>query len=72
MNESVRAISLGGAAATAENVTAGSYELVRPFLFVLRPGTEDGPSKGFVQYVLSPDGQKSLAGEGLLGPSGGR
>jgi phosphate transport system substrate-binding protein len=71
VNEGVRAVPLGGAAPTAENVNAGKYKLVRPFLFVLRPGTEDGPAKGFIQYVLSAEGQKSLAREGLLGPSGG-
>ena len=71
VNEAVRAISLDGVAPTAEHVNAGTYKLVRPFLFVLRPGSESSAA-GFIQYVLSPEGQRSLAHEGLLSPSGGK
>ncbi len=71
VNDQVRAVSLGGVEPSAANVEAGSYKLVRPFLFVLR-AQPTGPAKGFVDYVLSPAGQQALAHEGLLGAGGAK
>jgi phosphate transport system substrate-binding protein len=67
VGDTVRPVSLSGVEPSADNVLAGKYRLVRPFLFVLQ-SAPDGSTKAFVDYVLGPEGQRSLAHEGLLGP----
>ncbi len=69
VNGEVKAVALDGVQPSAENVHAGKYKLVRPFLFVLK-AEPSGPVRGFVDYVLGPEGQRSLQHEGLLGPAG--
>ncbi|MHB1484365.1 MAG: phosphate ABC transporter substrate-binding protein [Saccharofermentanales bacterium] len=70
VNETVKALVLGGVAATRENVINGSYGLSRPFLFVART-QPSGQTKQFIDFILSPEGQKILATEGLVPSSGG-
>ena len=67
VNKNVKALKLGGIAATRENVENGSYQLSRPFLFVAS-GEPTGLTKEFVDFVLSQDGQKILKDEGLIPP----
>ncbi len=70
VNEKVKALELGGIAATRDNVENGSYKLSRPFLFVsLNEPT--GQTKEFVDFILSAEGQKILMNEGLIPSSGG-
>ncbi len=45
---------------TAENVINGSYPISRP-LFIYTNGKPTGPSKEFVEYVMSPEGQAVVA-----------
>ncbi|MDR0248948.1 MAG: phosphate ABC transporter substrate-binding protein [Oscillospiraceae bacterium] len=61
----VKALRLGGAEATRDNVANGTYALFRPFLFVLR---EDCPEETvrFADFALSAAGQRLLAAEGLV------
>lgn len=65
VNETVKALELGGVAATRENVENGSYKLSRPFLFVAL-SEPTGLTKEFIDYVLSDEGQKLLMNEGLI------
>jgi len=65
VNDKVRALALDGVAATDENIEAGRYKLVRPFLFVSR-GEPTGLAKEFVDFVLSAEGQDLVKKEGLL------
>ena len=65
VNNTVEALRLGGVAATWENVTNGSYSLFRSFLIVSEKEPE-GLAKQFIDYILSPDGQKILVSEGLI------
>ena len=65
VNEQVRALELDGAVANEENIAAGRYKLVRPFLFVSR-GEPKGLAKEFVAFVLSAEGQALIKKEGLL------
>ena len=71
VNREVKPVALGGVEPTVENVAAGQYKLVRPFLFVLKSPPE-GATKAFVDYVLGLEGQRALAHEGLLPPSAER
>lgn len=59
----VRALSLEGVAATAENVRAGRYRLTRDFLFVVK--AEPGPAvRKFLDFVLSPEGDRVILANG--------
>lgn len=58
-------VSVDGAEPNAKNVLAGEYKLVRPFLFVTKGTVRPGATK-FIDYVLSPEGQKILEAEGLI------
>jgi len=70
VNEKVKALQLGGIEATKENVMNGSYKLSRPFLFVTQ-GEPTGLAKQFIDFTLSPEGQKLLSNEGLIPSSEG-
>jgi len=65
VNEQVRALELDGAAANEENIRAGSYKLVRPFLFVTK-GEPTAQAREFIDFVLSDEGQALVKKEGLL------
>ena len=65
VNDTVNALQLGGIAASRENVENGSYGLTRPFLFVAQ-SEPTGQAKQFIDYVMSAEGQKQLAAEGLI------
>jgi phosphate transport system substrate-binding protein len=51
--------------ATADQIMAGRYPLVRPFLFVVK-GELNAKAQAFVDFVLSDEGQKILEKEGLI------
>lgn len=65
VDKSVKAVHLDGVAANQENILNGSYALSRPFLFVAL-SEPTGETKQFLDYVLSPAGQKMLSDEGLV------
>jgi len=65
VDPSVKAVSIDGVAATEEDVVAGKYKLVRPFLFVTK-GPAQGAAKEFIDFVLSDAGQKILESEHLI------
>jgi len=62
----LKALEMDGVPALPEEVRSGRYPLVRPFLFLLR-GTPKADVRQFIDFVLSPEGQKMLNKEGLLG-----
>jgi phosphate transport system substrate-binding protein len=61
----IRALPLDGVEPTRENIESHGYRLVRPFLFLTNgpPGPE---ARAFVDFVISPEGQKLVAEEGLI------
>ena len=62
----VKAVSVDGVPPTSENAATGRYPLIRPFLFVTR-GRPSPRAQAFIDFVLSPQGQKMLQKEGLIG-----
>lgn len=70
VDESIKAVHLDGVTANQENILNGSYALSRPFLFVAL-SEPTGETKQFLDYVLSPAGQKMLSDEGLVPTAGG-
>ena len=65
VNQQVRALKISGVVADEAAVVAGTYRLVRPFLFVVK-GTPSGATKEFLDFVLSPEGQELVRREGLI------
>ena len=65
VNDRVKAIKISGVEPTLANIENGKYTFVRPFLFVFN-GEPTGEAKAFLEFVLSPTGQKLLAKEGLV------
>lgn len=61
----LKAVRMDGITPTSENVLAGTYLLARPFLFVTR-GTLRPEAQRFLDFVLSPDSQRTLVTEGLV------
>ncbi len=62
----VKAVAIDGISPTPENIKNRTYELVRRFLLVSRTPPA-GLCKAFVEFILSPQGQKILETEGLVG-----
>jgi phosphate transport system substrate-binding protein len=56
VDNTTKAIGVGGVAATNANVVNGSYKIARPFI-VLTGGNLHAESKAFVEWMLSPAGQ---------------
>lgn len=65
VNEKVRAVKVDGCDCTAEAISAGKYALVRP-IYLLTKGEPAPEIAGFIAYVLSPEGQKTIESDGLL------
>ncbi|MDD2903955.1 MAG: phosphate ABC transporter substrate-binding protein [Syntrophales bacterium] len=62
----VKAVAIDGILPTRENIKTQKYKLVRRFLLVSRK-TPSGQCRAFVDFILSPQGQRLLEAEGLVG-----
>lgn len=62
LDNTVKAVKVEGVEATEANVLNGTYKISRPFLF-LTSGAPDAATQGFIDFVLSADGQKIVAEE---------
>ena len=65
LNDKIKAVTFEGAACTTEAIVAGKYILARP-IFLLTKGAPAGAIKAFIDYVLSAEGQKTIADNGLI------
>lgn len=58
LDSSVKALTLNGVEATAENVTNGTYALSRPFNIVYKSYDDlSDAAKDFIEFIVSPAGQ---------------
>ncbi len=64
LDDSVKALKVDGAEATAENVKSGTYKVSRPFNIVTSDDISD-VAQDFVDYILSSDGQ-AIVGEDYI------
>lgn len=65
LNDTIKAVSIDGAAATAENVKNGSYKISRPFNIVTK-GDLDETSQDFIDFIMSADGQAVIEENGYI------
>ncbi|MEO0225502.1 MAG: phosphate ABC transporter substrate-binding protein [candidate division WOR-3 bacterium] len=66
LDERVQPLAIGGVLPTVENIKKGVYGLKRPFLLLVKPGSNCALADSFIGYCLSREGQKSLSEEGLI------
>lgn len=63
MNDSVKALKIDGAEATAENIENGSYKVSRPFNIAVKKDLNNKVAKDFMSFIMSTEGQKVVADE---------
>ena len=65
LNETVKAVSVDGNAATVEGIKDGSYTLARPFV-VTTFGEVGEIAQDFLNYIMSAEGQAIINEEGYI------
>ena len=66
LDDSVKALKIDGAEATAENVKNGSYKVSRPFNIAAKEGMENEAAKDFINFILSAEGQAIVTDNGYI------
>lgn len=70
LNDTVKAVTVGGVEASAATVKDGSYVLSRPFNIVTNGEATDPVAVDFIAYCLSADGQAIATDNGYIGNDG--
>ena len=65
MNDTVKAVNVGGIEPTAENVKNGSYALSRPFNIATKDTVSD-VAQDFINFIMSADGQAVIEDKGYI------
>lgn len=58
LDDSVKAVKIDGAEATAENVKSGGYKVSRPFNIATKEDADNEAAQDFVNFIMSEEGQK--------------
>ena len=66
LTSSVKAVDVDGVVADKETVLSGKYPIGRP-LFMYTNGAPKGLVKGFIDFILSKEGQQLVEDEGFVG-----
>ena len=65
LDDSVKALKVDGAEATAENVKSDTYKIARPFNIATKEGVSE-TAQDFISYILSQEGQKIVEDNGYI------
>ncbi len=65
LNETIKAVKVGGVEATAANVKNETYKLSRPFNIVNKSGLSE-VAQDFVKFILSKEGQQVINDNGYI------
>ena len=65
LNDTVTAVKIDVAEATAENIVAGEYKVVRPFNIATTAEVSDAAAD-FIAYIMSEEGQAVIEEEGYI------
>ena len=60
LNDTVKAVDIDGAAATVDNIKAGTYKVARPFNIVTKSEVSEA-AQAFIDFILSAEGQAVVA-----------
>ncbi|MGN1403949.1 MAG: substrate-binding domain-containing protein [Ruminococcus sp.] len=67
LDDSVKALTIEGVAATTDNVENGSYAISRPFNIITRDDGElSDAAQDFFNYILSTDAAEVISGDGYI------
>ena len=66
LDDSVTAVKIDGAEATAENIESGDYKVVRPFNIATNGEPSNEVVKDFMAYILSTEGQEIVTDNGYI------
>ena len=66
LDDSVKALKIDGAEATAENIKSGDYKVSRPFNIATKEGLDNEVAKDFIDFIMSEEGQKVVADNGYI------
>lgn len=67
LDDSVKAVKIDGAEATAENIKNDSYKVSRPFNIATKKGLDNEVAKDFINFIMSKEGQEVVAENGYIG-----
>ena len=65
LDDSVTAVKIDGAEATAENIESGDYKVVRPFNIATKDDVSEA-AQDFINYIMSADGQAVIEENGYI------
>lgn len=65
LNDTVKAVKIDGAEASAENVASGVYKVSRPFNIAVK-GEAGGLAKDFMDFIMSAEGQQIVEDNGYI------
>jgi phosphate transport system substrate-binding protein len=65
VDDSIKVVKIDGVEPSAETVKGGSYKIQRPFLFLTK-GAATGATLDFINWCLSPAGQKIVEESGAV------
>lgn len=65
LNDTVKAVKIDGAEATAENVANGSYKVSRPFNIAAKAEVSE-VTQDFIDFIMSADGQAIVEENGYI------
>lgn len=68
LDDSVTAVKIDGAEATAESIESGDYKVVRPFNIATKDDVSEA-AQDFINYIMSADGQKVVEDNGYIAVS---
>ncbi len=66
VDETVKALKIGGIEATEENVKSGAYEVQRPFICATLKGSDNKLVKVYLDFILSEEGQALVLAQGAV------
>ena len=65
LNETVKALTIDGAAASVENIKNGSYQVARPFNIATKAEISDAAAD-FIAFIMSAEGQAVIEQNGYI------
>lgn len=70
LDESVKALKIDGAEASAENIKSGDYKVSRPFTIVTKETIDNEVAQDFVNFIMSTEGQAVVEENGYIAVDG--